>query len=81
MCFTSDKTHPVSLPLADDIPVINNGTVVQIKSTRCNGIKECWNDKDELECGFSTSFTIFIGMNKKWIRSQCISLCTTVVIN
>ena len=47
---------------AYDIPVINYGTVVEIQSTRCNGIKECWNDIDEHECGFSNSVTIFIGM-------------------
>ena len=47
---------------AYEIPVINYGTVVEIQSTRCNGITECWNDIDELECGFSTSDTILIGM-------------------
>ena len=47
---------------AYEIPVINNGIVVEIQSTRCNGIKECWDNVDELECGFSTSFTIFVGM-------------------
>ena len=62
MCvFIADKAYP--LYHAYDIPVINKGTVVKIQSTRCNGIKECWNDiSDEHECGFSTSFTIFIGM-------------------
>ena len=49
-------------PCVPDIPVISSGTVVEIQSTRCNGIKECWNDIDELECGFSTSDTILIGM-------------------
>ncbi len=47
---------------AYDIPVINYGTVVEIQSTRCNGIKECWDNIDELGCGFSTSLTILLGM-------------------
>ena len=60
MCiFTTDKNQYTA---AYDIPVINYGTVVEIQSTRCNGIKECWNDIDELECDLSTSFTIFVGM-------------------
>ena len=60
MCFfTADKNQYHN---ANDIPVINYGTVVEIQSTRCNGITECWNDIDELECGFSTSDTILIGM-------------------
>ena len=60
MCiFTTDKNQD---DYAYDIPVINYGTVVEIQSTRCNGITECWNDIDELECGFSTSDTILIGM-------------------
>ena len=59
MCiFTTDKNQ---YDFAYDIPVINYGTVVEIQSTRCNGITECWNDIDELECGFSTSHTILIG--------------------
>ena len=58
--FTSEKLE--NYPYAFDIPVINYGTVVEIQSTRCNGIKECWNDIDELECDLSTSFTIFVGM-------------------
>ena len=66
MCiFTTDKNQYSS---AFDIPVINYGTVVEIQSTRCNGIKECWNGIDELECGFSTSDTILIGMLS--IRNQ-----------
>ena len=60
MCFTTDKNQGATF--AYDIPVINYGTVVEIQSTRCNGITECWNDVDELKCGFSTSFTIFVGM-------------------
>ena len=64
MCFfTTDKYSELSYNyFAYDIPVISYGTVVEIQSTRCNGIKECWNDIDELECGFSTSDTILIGM-------------------
>ena len=62
--FAADKviSNAYAYYYAYDIPVINNGTVVQIQSTRCNGIKECWNDIDELECGFNTSDTILIGM-------------------
>ena len=63
MCvFTADKKEYSYNNYAYDIPVINYGTVVEIQSTRCNGITECWNDIDELECGFSTSDTILIGM-------------------
>ena len=47
--------------LAYDIPIISYGTVVEIQSTRCNGIKECWNDIDEHSCSLSTSFTILVG--------------------
>ena len=60
MFFTADKVD-ISAE-AFNITVINYGTVVEIQSTRCNGIKECWHDIDELECGFSTSSTIFVGM-------------------
>ena len=60
--FITDKVkHQKKLDYAN-IPVINHGTVVEIESTRCNGITECWNDEDELECSFSTSGTILIGM-------------------
>ena len=62
MFFIADKSYGYGYDVAYDIPVINYGTVVEIQSTRCNGIKECWHDIDELECGFSTSFTIFVGM-------------------
>ena len=61
MFFNADKVGPYG-DFAIDIPVINYGTIVEIQSTRCNGINECWNDEDELECGFSTSITIFVGM-------------------
>ena len=62
VCFTADKANLDNYPFVYDIPVINYGTIVEIQSTRCNGITECWNDIDELECGFSTSDTILIGM-------------------
>ena len=64
MYFTADKPNPDYFPFDTydyDIPVINYGTVVEIQSTRCNGIKECWNGIDELECGFSSSDTILLG--------------------
>ena len=61
--FTADRlgTHGTG-SIVLDIPIINYGTVVEIQAIRCNGIKECWNDVDELQCGFSTSDTILIRM-------------------
>ena len=44
-----------------DAVVINKGTIVDILSSRCNGVSECWNNLDEDWCGFNTYITIAVG--------------------
>ena len=60
--FTADKIRPYQTSGYAIVPVISYGTVVEIPSTRCDGIKECWDNSDELDCGFSTHFTVVAGM-------------------
>ena len=44
-----------------DVVVIPNGTIVEIVATKCDGIPECWDEIDEINCGFNTSMTALIG--------------------
>ena len=44
-----------------DVPVITYGVIVEILTTRCDGFSECWGNKDEENCGFSTSVTVAMG--------------------
>ena len=60
--FPTDYVVPNRQSVVKNIPVISYGTVVDIQSTRCNGMKECWDGGDELECGYNTSFTIKAGI-------------------
>ena len=41
--------------------IIDEGTIVRIQGTRCDGKVDCWNGVDEEDCGFSTFKTLFIG--------------------
>ena len=45
----------------DNPIVIEKGTTVQIQAVKCNGISECCNGVDEVDCGFSTFETMFYG--------------------
>ena len=45
-----------------NVPVIANGTIVHILATKCNGVKECWNGIDEVNCGFDTYISFLMGM-------------------
>jgi hypothetical protein len=47
--------------LSSLVTVIPNGTTVQVLSTRCNGIPECWNNEDEYKCNPNSTETIFTG--------------------
>ena len=44
-----------------DITVIPYGVIVNIETTRCDGIIECWNGEDEDMCGFNTFVTFGAG--------------------
>ena len=44
--------------------VINSSTIVNILATRCDGIVECLDGKDERDCGLGLRWTIFTGMSK-----------------
>ena len=46
--------------LNEKVPVIGYGTVVKILSTRCDSIPECWNEIDEVGCGFESSSKIVL---------------------
>ena len=37
--------------LESNATVIPEGTKVEIKAVRCNGVAECWNNEDEYGCG------------------------------
>ena len=56
------KTHQNVLfnPLEPE-KIIDEGTIVRIQGTRCDGKVDCWNGVDEEDCGFSTFKTLFIG--------------------
>lgn len=41
--------------------ILDEGIMVQILATRCNGQAECWNAIDEDRCGFNISITASIG--------------------
>ena len=41
--------------------IIDEGTIVRIQGTRCDGKVDCWNNVDENDCGFSTFKTLYIG--------------------
>ena len=47
------------------ISLIPNGTKVQVLSTRCNGIPECWNNEDEDKCNPNSTEAIFSGKLNK----------------
>ena len=64
VCFFTDDTSYYDEPflwVIHDVPVIIYGVVVEILTTRCDGFSECWGNKDEENCGFSTSFTAAMG--------------------
>ena len=47
--------------LSFNVTVIPGGTIVQIETTRCDGVLECGNGGDEDNCGSPTFFTFPIG--------------------
>ena len=46
---------------AHNVSIIPEGTKVEIKATRCNGVSECWNNEDEEGCGLRQFETILTG--------------------
>ena len=41
--------------------VIPSATTILVEGTRCDGRSECWNNEDEIYCGFGNFNTFSIG--------------------
>ena len=59
--WTAYQNHDWSNQFMYNFTVIPAGTRVQIVSTRCNGVSECWNNEDELECVWQAFVNALIG--------------------
>ena len=44
-----------------NLAIVNEGTIVYREVWQCDGNIQCFEDIDELHCGFDTFYTIFIG--------------------
>ena len=66
--WTAYQNHDWSNQFMYNFTVIPAGTMVQIVSTRCNGISECWNNEDELKCGWQAFVNALIGNFKYLIQ-------------
>ena len=58
-----------SLPIGYyNFDLIPRGVIVQILGTHCNGILECWNGKDEENCGSTMFKTVLIGKHYPFLH-------------
>ena len=58
-CF--QQTDDPNLCHIFNVPIINQGTIVYKQVWQCDGDTQCYEEMDELHCGFDTFSTLLIG--------------------